>query len=485
MTRLAVVRRFATLAAMSMLALPALAPSAAATGTEVCNPTPHAAGSFCVTYSATIGPTLDARDPFNVDVTFANTSDAHASEEGAFLDSAALHLSASNISAPAITPSVDLPDNLVIAGDDNDCVAPFTSCDAGHGDFVAHVTNTFLGQLDGFYTGHFGIVRVLNVNPDDQSTQPGTFRYRLDVSACVDLPQPFPPCFVSVNESYPIEGPIPAGSGSGAFDFTISHITQGGTIANSGGVHYVGSLDSGEVRLQGTSTKLDDGTIVGPFDVFRLPARCGTVNGSATFGSNETTPRTVDIPQVEAAVVGCPTASFTRTLHGSTVGFDGTASAVQVNGRNVASWRWGFGDGHSTTTATGLTSHAYPAAPTTARNYTASLVVVDSEGAISSPARTVIHGTAVTLSPPVKTAGHLKVPGTVAPSLAGQQVTLVLQRRTGGSFHAIGTKQLTLNPASSFTGTFPRPAAGMCRAIARYAGDARHLASRDTGTFSC
>src|SRR5947208_476075 len=108
MTASARVRRLGILLAASMLALPLMGSAAGATGTEVCNPTPHGASSFCITYSAVIGPTLDARDPFDVDVTFANTSDSHASDEHSFLKSATFHLAASNISAPAITPSIDL-----------------------------------------------------------------------------------------------------------------------------------------------------------------------------------------------------------------------------------------------------------------------------------------------------------------------------------------------------------------------------------------
>src|SRR5262249_57755278 len=91
------VRRLAVLLGVSLLALPFIGSSAGATGTEVCNPTPRSASSFCVTSSAAIGPMLDARDPFNVDLSFANTSDAHATDEHAFLDSVSLHLSASNI----------------------------------------------------------------------------------------------------------------------------------------------------------------------------------------------------------------------------------------------------------------------------------------------------------------------------------------------------------------------------------------------------
>src|SRR4051812_22002459 len=114
-------RRLASLLALSLLAVPVLGSDAGATGTEVCSPTPHSASSFCVTYSANIGPTQNARDPLDADITFANTSDSHQTDETKWLDSVTLHLAVSNLSSPGIASSDTLPDSLVIAGDDDDC----------------------------------------------------------------------------------------------------------------------------------------------------------------------------------------------------------------------------------------------------------------------------------------------------------------------------------------------------------------------------
>jgi hypothetical protein len=479
-------RRLGVAVATSLLVLPFSGSSANADALpEACDPAPHSASSFCVGAGASIGPTLDARDPFDVDVAFENTSDSHVSDRSTWIDAVTVHLSSSNASAPAVTPSVDLPDGLVIAGDDNDCsTAPFTACDAGHGTFVVNVTNTPGHLFDGDYQGTFGILRVLNVN--DGSTQPATYRYAVDVEACVDVPG-LGSCFISETATYPVEGPVPSGAGSGSLDITIPDIVQSGVVANSGGVAYTGTLDSGEIHLRGTASKVhgDPTPLDPPAAVFRLPARCGSVSGSAEFASNETVRRTVRVPQTDVMIGGCPTAAFTPAYQASTVGFDGTASAAHVAGRTVSAWKWVFGDGKSESTMAGSASHAYPAAPTTARDYRVSLVVVDDHGAVSGKAKAVIHGTATALVAPVKTATRLKVPGKVSPSRRGKPVTVLLQRRHGGAFRTIGTRHPKLNASSAFTAVFPRPASGFCRAVARYGGDPTHLASKRSKTFSC
>src|SRR6266540_957789 len=167
MTKQVRARGLVATVALSLFSVPLLGTGAAATNTEVCTPTPKVASSFCITYSVASGPTLNARDPFNADVTFANTSNSHQTDQSKWLDSLTLHLAVSNLSAPGIAPSKSLPNNLVIAGNDNDCSSPdFANCDAGHGVFVVNVTTQVdpVPFVTGNHTGTFGIRRVVNVN---------------------------------------------------------------------------------------------------------------------------------------------------------------------------------------------------------------------------------------------------------------------------------------------------------------------------------
>jgi PKD domain len=477
MTRAAGIRRLASMIVLSLVALPFLQSSAGATGTDVCSDTPRVASSFCITYQASIGPNLDARAPFDTNVTFSNTSDSHQTDQAKWLDSIKVQLSSSNTTAPGVIPSANLPNNLVIAGDDGDCAEPFTTCEAGHGVFVFNVTGTT--AFNGDHTGTFGILRILNV----KDTPPGTFRYQVDIQFCGNVP-PFGSCAVSSTQSIPVSGPIPQGTGS--VEMTIPVFEQGTQMIGVEQAQYEGTVDSGQIHLDGTSDTIHGGPTQGSFDVFTLPPRCGTVGGSGSFSTHENTPRTVRIPQQDAVIGSCPTGAFTPRIQGSTVAFDARASAAHVTGRTVASWRWAFGDGRHLTKTVPTLSHAYPASPATARDYTVSLVVVDSAGAIGAPVTATIHGTAVAINPPQKSPSTLKVGGKVTPFLAGKSVTVVLQRKNGATFHAVGTKTLTLNPASSFTAAFsPRPAAGFCRAVVRFTGDATHLGSSQTKTFSC
>jgi hypothetical protein len=476
--------RLAALVAVSVLALPLLGAGAHAAPTEVCNPDPKTSSSFCVTFDATIGPTLNARDPFDADISFANTSNAHQTDQTKWLDTVTVHLAASNTSAPGIVPSAQLPDMLVIAGNDGDCTSPtFANCDAGHGVFVVNVSNTGIPLVDGDHTGTFGVRRIVNL----AGAPAGALKYRVDLGICASIP-PFGDCAIQRDYSEVVQSPIPAGSGGGSLDISLPVYQEGDEMVSGQNAHYKGTLDSGELHLKGTADKLQDGTSVGPFQVFKLPARCGSVTGSGEFTSHETpTPRTVEIATPPVVFGGCPTAAFTRILHGAKVNFDGSSSAAHVSGRTVKTWRWVFGDGtHLTRIANATAAHVYPLSPAAPTNYKVTLVVLDSKGAISLPETGTIQGTATKVAAPVKSPTQVKVPGTVAPFLAGQHVKVTLQRRQGDTFHTVGIMLPELNGASQYTAIFsPRPPAGMCRAIARYPGDAAHLASSQTKAFSC
>ena len=478
------VRRLGVLVAVSLLGLPLLGTGAQAAPTEECNPTPEVASSFCVTFDSNIGPTLNARDPFDFGVSFSNTSDSHETEQARWIGSITLRLAASGTTPPSVRPSKSLPDDLVIAGADGDCATPtFAACDAGHGVFVVNISNASVPLLNGDRSGTFGVERIVSLN--DAGTDPGTIRFRIDLHVCVPF---LGSCDFDETYSEVVEAPVPPAEGPGAVHLTIPVLQQGSFDESGVTGDFRGTLDSGEIHLKGTATKVvGQADPVGPFQVFKLPARCGAVTASAEFASHQVTPRTVEIGATPVVFGGCPTAAFTSTMHGSKATFNGGGSAAHVPGRTVKTWRWAFGDGtHLTRFNTASAAHLYPLSPTTATNYTVRLVVLDSKGAISLPATAIIQGTATKIAAPVKSPMQLKVPGTVAPFLAGQHVKVTLQRKQGDAFHTIGTKLPELNGASQYTAIFsPRPPAGMCRAIARYPGDATHLASSQTKSFSC
>jgi PKD repeat protein len=74
----------------------------------------------------------------------------------------------------------------------------------------------------------------------------------------------------------------------------------------------------------------------------------------------------------------CPVASFTDTITGLSVNFDGSASS-DTDG-SISSYTWSFGDGTTSTGASATTSHVYAAAGT----YSVRLTVKDSSGLTAS-----------------------------------------------------------------------------------------------------
>ena len=119
MTRTRIARRIATLAALSLIAVPLAGTDAGAVPIESCTGGTHTSDAFCIKYGATIGPVpLNARDPFDADISFANTSDNHQTDQAKWLDTMTVHLAASATTAPGILASKALPNELVIAGDD-------------------------------------------------------------------------------------------------------------------------------------------------------------------------------------------------------------------------------------------------------------------------------------------------------------------------------------------------------------------------------
>src|SRR5206468_6363006 len=96
-------------------------------------------------------------------------------------------LSSTATNVPGVlTPSIQLPDKLVIVGDNGcepDSGGSFSTCSAGSGVFVADITNTPGGFGDGNYTGHVGLLRVLSL----ADTTGRAVHYRFDLEVCLPL----------------------------------------------------------------------------------------------------------------------------------------------------------------------------------------------------------------------------------------------------------------------------------------------------------
>jgi len=455
---------------------------------EMCSPSPKTAASFCVTYDATLPGALDAAAPARVQISLANTSAQHLTDKSEWVNAMTLTvLSApSGVGPGPLTPSNRLPDNLVIAGDDGcgpDANGSFASCGAGSGAFVANVTGTPGGLFDGFYQGHAGIIRILNV----AGTTGNAVHYQASIDICIAITVAgfnLGNCAINSQQTYDLTGTPQTPS-------TVAFQVEGSGsqfIAGCGcTLSYTGTIDQATVNLPGTADRVDNGT--GPvaagktYTTVRLPATCGTAKAHATFASSESTPRTVTFTE-SATITGCPHARSTARLDGSAVTFDGSGSAAPLAGRHVAAWTWAFGDGSSATRTRPSIMHAYPASPPSPRDYTVTLQVTDSAGALSSVARLTIRGTATSFTL-TKTTAAIKVAGSVRPSRGGKHVQVTLLRKTGGTFRLVARRTLTLTRTSHFTTRLARPAPGTCRIKARYLGDSTHLASQLTRTFAC
>jgi hypothetical protein len=179
-----------------------------------------------------------------------------------------------------------------------------------------------------------------------------------------------------------------------------------------------------------------------------------------------------------------PTARFTTSPSGFTAHLDGSASTPGTAGRPLARWEWNFGDGHTAITTTPTVSHTYPSSPSTARNYTVTLRVVDSGGASSPPVSHTLSGTATTISIS-KTSTKITASGRVGPGRSGHSVAVQLAKKNSGRFQPIATHRPQLDVRSRYATSFARPTAGSCKLTAIYSGDTNHLASRAAKTFNC
>ena len=278
-----------------------IAPVAGATN-EVCNPTPKANSSFCVTYGAAFS-TQQAAAPFSTDVSLADTSTSHDGDVNRWLDHGVIDLNSGGATGPPIfTPSSQLPNNLLIAGG-GPCTSPnFTDCGGGHGAVLGSVQNN-LFIPNGTFTGTFGVSKVVNVNPPP----PGdAVKWMLTFQYCIDGICGLPP------QQVPLEVPT---SGTGPVDPQL-HMLLRTTIdlSGAGGGSADVSVDTASLHWNSQSDQADGGgTLPQPAVIARMPLRCGTDNGAASIFDVAAT--SVSIGQ-SFTVTGCPTARFSATPDG-------------------------------------------------------------------------------------------------------------------------------------------------------------------------
>jgi hypothetical protein len=484
--------RLVALLAVTGLLLAATAVQAAATPTPQCAPNVTDTDRFCVTADTGI-PDRNAGDPFSFDLTVQDTSPKDDPSTGLlfsqknWVQRLSLELISTDLADARIVNSDRLPDGLIIAGTPAGCDAgedgSFSSCTAGHGTLLADIQGTVF--FDGIHEITFGVQRIVNVNdPEDGKWA----KYVITVTACLPLVSP---CTFQLTTTFPITGTRGVGDLVPTLSATVfRRFTQvipncpspGSTctvIADVSpellGVHFPGTADTLATGEPADKT----------YTPLVLPKQCGSAEGAVTLTSHGTEPtdrRSVTI-DVTKRVVNCPTASFQRSIDTREVSFDGSGSVPKVTDRTIAQYQWSFGDGDERTTAVPAVQHTYEQG----HDVTASLVVVDSKGAISRSASTNLLGTDLTLDEHT-TAERDVASGALTPALSDEQVSVSLfKKKADDTFALVETHLVPLSDAATYRTGFDRPNADRCKLVAEFAGDdaTSHIGSTATLTFDC
>jgi hypothetical protein len=391
---------------------------------------------FCISYGAAASApgtgTTETRAgaPFDLDLAITNTSPAHSDGPGKprWLKTLSVDLLATGTASPLLTPSAQLPDNLLIAGSSGDCGAPpdFTACPAGHGTALVDVSGTS-GLFDGVHTATFGVQRITNVHSTTAFVE-----YSVAFKLCVS--SSFGSCFPSA-ASGNLEVTVSQPTG-GAVARTLTVPVSGVTSASPASFDY--SLDTLAVHLGGRSGQLANGSATDhAYDVLRLPLACGSASDSG--GATDRADLPVAVPQ-SVTITGCPTVSALRGVVSGIHVANLVATATSPIGRTFASYRWTFGDGTTAVTTTASVQHSY--ADTSPR--TVSVMAVDSAGVPSSSTATTLGSSAVTLKAPasVVRGARATLKGTLTSAgagLGGRPVTVSRCKASGKKCVQVGT----------------------------------------------
>jgi hypothetical protein len=349
---------------------------------------------------------------------------------------------------------------------------PFSDCSAGFGVMDAWVSGTG-GDYDGFRQGSFGILGISNRNPP----APGLY---LDadvfISYCFTYSSS---CDIADDFSVPLQVPEPSGDPIDSLSFNFFTNTTFPPIFPLCSLACDPEADLAFGQFTLNLNGVADESFEDPV-FLALPARCGSAEGGVRFTSHDpTTPKSVGFPEA-LLVAGCPEAAFTHDVHGYRVTFDGSSSSTLTDGRELAKFKWNFGDGKSKTTTEPTVDHTYERSD----DYQVRLTVIDSEGAISSLVTHTVHDSKTTLGVD-KTRQVLKGRGEVKPPHPSGEVKLALLVKKSGTFEKIDNTKAQLNSNSRYAAAFDRPNADVCRINALFTGHSDHLASAVSKTFDC
>lgn len=315
-----------------LVATVGLAPTPAlAAAIESCSPTPKVATSFCVSYDSTASTTV-THSPVYVTISISNTSSGFPNDKTTWIDTATLHLT-SAAAPPRITPSVQMPNGLLIAGG-GPCTGPaFTDCAAGNGTFVADISGTPFGVENGIHTGTYGISDIENVNPPAAGT---LIQWNLNISWCIHFN------FINSTQCGNTSTTI---SGSGGSSITFSPTTTFSQVV-SGCCTITGDATLGSINanLQGRSNTLVGGTSAGgTYTIVMTPSSCGAAPRSADFVSRNA--RAVTAQLTPLTISGCPAAwAVLPAMSNGAYGGYITAATIKNLGTAPASIRLSYFD---------------------------------------------------------------------------------------------------------------------------------------------
>jgi len=440
-------------------------PSYAAASASVCSD--QTTSALCLDYSyavfeaGTTKETTVSRKAVDLKVGFQNTSSNYINESGRprWLDKLTAKFPASLITKG----TAQLPDELLVAGvPDGASCGPgtdfsFAGCGAGHG--VGYVYNVLGGLLCSSPCKlTFGIQRLVN-DRDGLGSNLAKFRGVLD--ACIDTNGGAMSCDQQQTITQNVLIPQPT-NGTLALSLTIPPSDSYDDL----------TIDQATIKLNGTSTRLADGSTVAKQTYAQLPGTCGQVSVSGAVTSNDGTTVSATIP---FTVTGCTAltavAATSSLVYGASSTIAGTLKDTVHNaalsGASIVLRTCPVGGSCTTRTTMTNGSGGYSFGVKPARNTSYTISYPGTANlASASQTRTVKVAPKVTVTASRTTmpsGGTLKLTGTVAPSHAGK--TVLIQRKVSGVWKTI--VKATLNSSSAYAKSFTLSGAKGSRAALR------------------